>query len=114
MTPYMNPLAINGLPGRWPALPTLDAVGPRTGLGVRRQRLTARALLAVALEALVLLGTFQAFAGIGQEAQAGWAPTPGGVAPAGRAPLHAPLPEVDGAEPAPPPEALAPPPTQPR
>jgi hypothetical protein len=82
MTPYMNPLAINGLAGRWPALPKRDAVGPRSRLGVRPQRLTARLLVVVAFEALVLLGTFQVMAGIGQEAQAGWAPTPGGVAPA--------------------------------
>lgn len=103
MTPYVNPLAINGLAGRWPALTRQDAVGRRSGPGTRPWRLTARVFLVVVLEAVVLLGTIEVVAGIGQEAQAGWAPTPGGVAPAGRTQLQAPLPKLDEAEPGPPP-----------
>lgn len=121
MTPYLNPLAINGLPGHWPALPGRGAARPRSGVRLRRRRRTVRLLLTVALEAVVLLGTFQVIAGIGHQGQAGWAPTPGGVAPAGQAPLQAPLLDIDVAEPAPfPGEAPAPlpapaaPPVQPR
>ena len=81
MTPYQNPLAINGLPGRWPELPRTCTEEPRRGPGTR-PNLTARLVLAAVLETVVLLGTFEVLSGIGQEAQAGWAPTAGGVAPA--------------------------------
>jgi hypothetical protein len=90
MTPYENPLAINGLPGRWPALPRTRTEELRRGPGIR-PHLTARLVLAAVLETAVLLGTVQVLAGIGHEAQAGWAPTPGGVAPAAPRPLQAPL-----------------------
>jgi hypothetical protein len=92
MTLQTNHLATNRLADGWPALLGRDAVRPRTRLFARPRRLTARLLLAVALEAVVLLGTVQVIAGIGHEAQAGWVPTPGGVAPAGPAPLPAPAP----------------------
>lgn len=88
MTPYENPLAINGLPGRAPAEPRTCTEEPQRG-PCTRPHLTARLVLAAVLETAVLLGTFQVLAGIGLEAQAGWAPTPGGVAPAGNAAPHA-------------------------
>jgi hypothetical protein len=119
MTLYTNHLTPGQLSGPW-----LD--GLRRGPVERRARsaatplrITARLVLAVVLEAVVLLATLQVVVGVGYGGQAGWQPTPGGASPE---PLAAPA-RVSGSASAPARQAVealaplpapAPPPAQPR